>query len=759
MLNLAAIATPAAPLFSRWRNESIPKLAALCAAICLALTACAQPPPPQPAPPALSPTSVAPPSPTPRPAPAPATQPTRAPATQPTPAPATQPAPSPVNQPMPAPTAQPTPTPTPPPTSPPADVAFTQIAVGKGYSCGLRENGAILCWGRGAHSALPPPAQTGFRQISAGRDFTCALRQDQTIACWGNNARGRSTPPQGSFSEIAAGASHTCALPLPQPSPPALLCWGGAFPNGAEPLPLDAPISDIQSGAGFTCGLTPQADMACLSINTRLTEITPGPFTQLEAGVGHICALRQDGSAFCQGDNYRFQATPPTTKFAQIAAGWHHSCGITRARRIECWGIGRAGSPGERLAAPDGEFAAITIGYRNSCAIRSNRRAVCWITPDYLPAPIAPEIANLSASPAFGGAEFQSPVDLLQWQNGELAVVEQRGVITAHRDQPDPPPPKTILDISHAGGMLSAALDPRFEDFPFLYVWYSAHIWRADAADNLLDAGPPRLIARLARFRVERGIAIRGSELAILNVHISNESHIGGAVRFGADGMLYLGIGDNGNKGYPQALNDLRGKIIRIDVRGAHTDKPYGVPPDNPFVDNPNARPEIWAYGLRNPWRMAFDPANPHRLFVADVGESTREEVSIATPGANLGWPLCEADLCQESLDPAIAASLTPPAVAYGRDLGCAVIGGVTVPWLNNAFIFGNTCYRRVWLMEPNHAPAGPPNSPQTWRMRQIANLSGSARSINAFAATANGSLYALPGRGAILRLRPDPAQ
>ena len=770
MLNLAAISTYAARLFGERQNKSSPSLAVLCAILCLALPACAQPPAPQ-SPIAVTPTAQLAPDPAP-------TQPTRLPSTPaPQPPIAAEPSvqltapPLPPTPSSPAPPIVAIPTPAaqtgfaaPPTGYPPTDVAFTQITAGKTHACGLRENGAILCWGRDNHNhgSLDFPTETSFRQISAGLHFTCALRQDSTIACWGNDAAGQSSPPQGLFSEIAAGSGHTCAIPISQDAPPALICWGAQFPNGAETLPLNVPISDIQAGGGSTCGLTPQADMACMQMNQRLTEITPGPISSLGVGLHHICALRDDGGAFCQDDNRRLRSIPPPTKFVQIAAGWHHTCGITRASRIECWGSGRAAAPGERLTAPDGEFAAITIGWRNSCALTPNGRAVCWGTPDYLPSGLAPEIADLSdsVSPAFGGAEFNAPVDIFPLPSGGLAVVELRGVIAAHRDQPAAPPPKTILDLTDAvggSGILSAALDPQFEEFPFLYVWYSAYVWHSAAEDSVLDAGAPHRIGRLARFRVNRGIAVRGSELAILDVHMADHSSMGGAVRFGSDGMLYLGIGyaGTGNKDVAQSLDNLKGKIIRIDVRGANTDQPYRVPPDNPFVDTPGARPEIWAYGMKNPWRMDFDPKAPASLFVADVGESTREEVSIAVAGANLGWPLCEGDLCQESLDAAIAAKLTSPAVAYGRDLGCAVIGGVTVPWLDDGFIFGDICSRRVWLLERN----SPPDGAQDWRMREIANLSESARNITAFGAGADGSVYVLPGSGPILRLHPDPAK
>ena len=495
--------------------------------------------------------------------------------------------------------------------------------------------------------------------------------------------------------------------------------------------------------------------MACLSIERRLTEITHGPFSSLGVGLHHVCALREDGGAFCQGSNDHFQATPPSTKFDQIAAGWRHACGITSASRIECWGSGRAGTPGERLAAPDGEFTALTIAWRRNCALRPNRHAVCWHTPDYLPSIPVPEIANLSdsVSLAFGGAEFNAPVDIFPWPSGGLAVVDREGVIAAHHDVPNAPPPQSILDLTEdvvcclgQNGILSAALDPQFDEFPFLYVWYSA------AADNATNEETPGYVGRLSRFRVKRGAAIMNSELVIIEAHMPTQSHMGGAIRFGADGMLYLGIGDDGTPPNSQALDKLSGKIIRIDARGATADHPYRIPPDNPFAATPGARPEIWAYGLRNPWRMAFDPANPANLFVADVGESTHEEVSIAVAGANLGWPLCEANTCQESLDAAAVANLTSPVVTYDRDVGCAIIGGVTVPWLANGFIFSDLCSRRVWLLERDSTP----DNAQAWRMREIADLSESARNIIAFGVGADGSVYALPRTGAILRLYPD---
>ena len=305
LLNPTDIATSSIHLFGG-QNECLARIVALCAALCLALFACAQPPPPQ-----TTPLSA-----TPIPQSALALAPTATPSLP--------------NLAIPMPAAQPTPVaqtaPT-PLTSPPADVAFTQITAGKHHACALRENGAILCWGSDEYDdgILDAPAETGFRRISAGLDSTCALRRDATIACWGSDSGGKSNPPQGAFSEIAVGRGHGCALPMPQDSPPHLLCWGEPFPNGAETLPLDAPIFDIQSEGGSTCGLTPRADMVCVQMHSRATEITPGPFTRIGVGLQHVCALREAAalSAKAEMTSVRQPRLPPSSSKSPPAGFTH----------------------------------------------------------------------------------------------------------------------------------------------------------------------------------------------------------------------------------------------------------------------------------------------------------------------------------------------------------------------------------------------------------------------------------------------------
>ena len=560
------------------------------------------------------------------------------------------------------------------------------------------------------------------------------MRIDGAIDCWGENDFGQASPPDGSFDEIAAGRDHACAL-----SEGALICWGNHFPDGAETIQEIPPLSAIQAGFGFTCGLTPNDDMACWhNFDGKLT-ITHGPFVDIGIGLHHACAIRVDGSVFCSADDerlYKGLSRLPPTKFVQISGGWHHACGITEASDIECWGSGVAGAAGERLSAPEGKFKALSIGWRNSCALNPDGYATCWQQPD---------VQNPSElQEAFGGVRFEQPVELFPLPSGDLAVVERKGIIAAYFDEPNAAPPKTMLDLTDKticcngeNGMFSAALDSQFEEFPFLYVYYRT-ISEYGYGEN--EQG---LTGRLARFRMKGEQAIRDSELTIMEVPQSRKWHYGGAIRFGADGMLYLGIGDNYLSKKAQALDSLLGKIIRLDVRGATPEQPYRIPPDNPFTNNPEARGEIWAYGLRNPWRMDF--ASDGRLFIADVGRLHQEEVSLAAAGANLGWPMCEGNLCHEEGAEADADGLTAPIYTYGREDGCAIIGGVTVPRLGNGFIFGDYCSRRVWILEQDEG--------EGWQTRMLAQME---ERILSFGIDAEGTVYILTDGNPIMRLQPE---
>ena len=227
-----------------------------------------------------------------------------------------------------------------------------------------------------------------------------------------------------------------------------------------------------------------------------------------------------------------------------------------------------------------------------------------------------------------------------------------------------------------------------------------------------------------------------------------NGFHFGGAVRFGPDGMLYLGIGENQFKEDAQSLESLRGKIIRIAVRGASPEQPYRVPADNPFLTTAGARPEIWAYGLRNPWRMSFDADG--LLWVGDVGEAHAEEVSIARAGANLGWPLIEGNLCRGGeRQCADLRDYAPPLATYGREDGCAIIWGgqyrgAAAPQLAGSYIFGDHCSGRVWALTPDGAGG--------WQRQFVAQV---LSAIISFGSDSAGEMYALAVNQPPLKLGP----
>ena len=335
---------------------------------------------------------------------------------------------------------------------------------------------------------------------------------------------------------------------------------------------------------------------------------------------------------------------------------------------------------------------------------------------------------------------------MFPWPGGGLAVVERQGTISRYFPGNDPAgnAPQPLLDLGGQvaccpaeSGMFSVAADPEFERFPFIYVWYSAQ------QDGFY-------LVRLSRFPAGEGVISPDEELVILEQPLLEKPvlHVGGAIRFGPDGMLYLGLGDNQiSRGeVSQNPGSLWGSIIRIDVRGATREQPYRIPPDNPLRATPGARPEIWAYGLRNPWRMSFDSQG--NLWVGDVGGGAQEEISIATPGANLGWPVFEGRRCHAgearcaALDEAV-----PPVLVYGREEGCAIIWGGeyrgrALPQLRGTLLFTDFCSGKVWALESDPATG--------WQKREIAEVSGMASS---FGTDAAGEMYLLLVNGAIVPL------
>jgi glucose/arabinose dehydrogenase len=189
-------------------------------------------------------------------------------------------------------------------------------------------------------------------------------------------------------------------------------------------------------------------------------------------------------------------------------------------------------------------------------------------------------------------------------------------------------------------------------------------------------------------------------------------NHNGGLLKFGPDGYLYIGMGDGGAAGDPwghgQSLDTLLGKLLRIDVDSGD---PYAVPPDNPFVGRDDARPEIWAYGLRNPWRFSFDRATGD-LFIADVGQNAQEEVhfqpAASAGGENYGWDIMEGDACYDASS-CDREGLELPVAVYahsGEAGGCSITGGYVYrggafPALAGTYLYADFCSGNLWALRP----------------------------------------------------------
>ena len=236
--------------------------------------------------------------------------------------------------------------------------------------------------------------------------------------------------------------------------------------------------------------------------------------------------------------------------------------------------------------------------------------------------------------------------------DGRLFVCEQGGRVRVIKDGALLPAPFVTLTVSSAGerGLLGVAFDPHFATNQFVYVYYTATT--------------PTVHNRVSRFHANGDVAVPGSETIILELDnlSSATNHNGGALAFGSDGKLYVAVGDNANGANAQSLNNLLGKVLRINSDGT-------IPVDNPFFHATSGRNRaIWALGLRNPFTFAFNPAG-NEFFINDVGQNAWEEMNDGIAGANYGWPATEG--------PTSDSRFHSPRHAYGHvDGACAITGG-----------------------------------------------------------------------------------
>jgi glucose/arabinose dehydrogenase len=327
-----------------------------------------------------------------------------------------------------------------------------------------------------------------------------------------------------------------------------------------------------------------------------------------------------------------------------------------------------------------------------------------------------------------------------------LFVLERRGVIRIVRNGAVLTQP--WLDISAnvftggEGGLLSMAFDPNFAANGYFYLYYT------DPAQNIV-------VERYGSGSTPN-TADPTSSLRILSIaHPQFTNHFGGLVAFGPDGMLYAGTGDGGGAGDPfgnaQNLNSLLGKLLRVDVRTATSGQPYTIPGTNPYLNQPNRRPEIWAYGLRNPWRYAFDG---EQLYIADVGQDAREEVNLAPTGQgglNYGWDAMEGTACFGAAT-CDRSGLALPVFEYehgaGDVNGYSITGGhvyrgTAIPELAGRYFYSDFC--RGYIKSFFAGGAGIVEQ-RDWGLN-------SAGQVVSFGRDGAGELYVVSGSGRIFRL------
>jgi glucose/arabinose dehydrogenase len=364
-----------------------------------------------------------------------------------------------------------------------------------------------------------------------------------------------------------------------------------------------------------------------------------------------------------------------------------------------------------------------------------------------LPAPPSPasplllavrQVASGLDSPVFLTAPAGDRRQFIVERPGRVRIV-QNGALLA----------LPFLDISARvfatgeGGLLSIAFHPQYAANGLFFIYYTDH-----AGDIVVE-----------RLRVSSNpnVADPTAVLEIIRIpHPGFTNHYGGLVAFGPDGFLYLGTGDGGGVGDPagnaQNLAGLLGKLLRLDVSGAIAGAPYTIPPGNPFAGQAGRRAEIWAFGLRNPWRFAFDGGN---LTIADVGQDKREEIDLSPMsqgGLNYGWNIREGSLCYNAASCA-GTLLTAPAFEYDHAAGCSITGGyvyrgVAIPELAGRYFYSDYCggFLKSFVAAGTGGGGARAGELADW---DIGKLGG----IVSFGRDADGELYLISAGGAVYKL------
>lgn len=305
----------------------------------------------------------------------------------------------------------------------------------------------------------------------------------------------------------------------------------------------------------------------------------------------------------------------------------------------------------------------------------------------------------------FPNLTFDAPIAMVQapGDGSRWFVAERLGIVKSFDAADETTANSTValgieVDASGEGGLLGFALHPDFADNGQAFLSYTV---------SGPDVDTP-LISRITRVTSTDGGQTfdPATEEVLLTLNQPFINHNGGHIVFGPDGLLYIGFGDGGSAGDPlnhgQDTGDLFGSLLRIDVDGG---EPYGIPPDNPFASG-GGKPEIYAYGLRNPWRFSFDRADG-RLWLGDVGQYQREEVDIIERGGNYGWRCYEGSLEFDLRGCGARSQYIFPISEYDHNEGQSIIGGFVyrgsaIPELQGVYVFGDFVSGTIWEVFPD---------------------------------------------------------
>ncbi len=335
-------------------------------------------------------------------------------------------------------------------------------------------------------------------------------------------------------------------------------------------------------------------------------------------------------------------------------------------------------------------------------------------------------------------------------ESNRLFLIEQSGKIWILNDGARSAQP--FLDVSRI--ISPAALGAGFTEQGLLGLAFHPD-YAANGAFfvNFTDGNGDTVVAKYQVSESNPFLADVNNAQVVFRLAQPYSNHNGGHIDFGPDGYLYIALGDGGWANDPLGAGQNRGlllaTILRIDIDG---DRPYAIPPDNPFVDDPNAHDEIWAYGLRNVWRFSFDRLTGDMYF-ADVGQNQWEEINFqpadSPGGENYGWNVWEGN---HIFAGGSAPNHVPPIFEYTRNMGCSVTGGYVyrgqaVPELQAAYIFGDFCTGRIWATwrDPD----------LNWQTQQIMNTD---LEISSFGEDENGELYVIDYGGSLYRFDPADA-